>query len=302
MCGRGSFRFSVASAKGPIEPRFQIAFEYPLRQVAGGLFLGKNLGMPQPDDTGLAEKLQRFIETLDIASALTRPLTRSIEELLRISAADLNSSEASVLIRDGDQGDLRFLVAIGEVAGQLLNLKVPAGKGIAGFVMSSGQPMAVADVGSTESFYAEVDKKTGFSTQMILATPLRHEGEMIGVLEYINRSGEPPFTPFSPDEMDKAAAFAEAIASLVNAYEAAKVFKDFGEKTIAGDLELDVKSVHAWLASVRSSSEHKEMLELAVMIREVVSRGEAERKMCKEIIESVVRYSDSKIDTSFLNF
>ena len=154
--------------------------------------------MVEPDENGLPEKLKRFIETLDIASALTRPLARSIEELLRISAADLQSSEASVLIRDGDEGDLRFLSAIGEVAGQLLNLKVPAGKGIAGFVMSSGQPMAVADVGATDSFYAEVDKTTGFSTQMILATPLRYEGEMIGVLEYVNRSGEPPFKPFTP--------------------------------------------------------------------------------------------------------
>jgi signal transduction protein with GAF and PtsI domain len=258
--------------------------------------------MLESDDSGLASKLQRFIETLDIASALTRPLTRSIEELLRISAADLNSGEASVLIRDGEDGDLRFLVAIGEVAGELLNLKIPAGKGIAGFVMSSGQPMAVADVGSTESFYAEVDKKTGFSTQMILATPLRHEGEMIGVLEYVNRSGGPPFVPFSPEEMDKAATFAEAIASLVNAYESAKVFKDFGEKTISADMELDVASVRSWLESVRSSPEHKEMLELAVLIRDVAGRGEAERRMCNEILGSVIRYSDTKIDTSFLNF
>ena len=38
-------------------------------------------------------------------------------QLLEISAAELNSDEASVLIRDGDQGDLRFLSAIGKVAG-----------------------------------------------------------------------------------------------------------------------------------------------------------------------------------------
>ena len=258
--------------------------------------------MPEPDDIGLPSKLKRFIETLDIASALTQPLKRSIEDLLRISAADLNSSEASVLIRDGEEGDLRFLSAIGEVAGQLLNLKVPAGKGIAGFVMSSGQPMAVADVGATESFYAEVDKTTGFSTQMILATPLRHEGEMIGVLEYVNRSGEPPFSAFTPEEMDKAASFAEAIASLVNAYETAKVFKDFGEKSIADDLEFDVATVHEWLATVRSSPEHKEMLQLAVLIRDIAGRGEAERRMCREVLESVIRYSENKIDTSFLNF
>jgi hypothetical protein len=71
---------------------------------------------------------------------------------------------------------------------------------------------------------------------------------------------------------------------------------------VGGELQQDVASVHAWLGTIRSSPEHKEMLELAVLIRDVVSKGEAERRMCKEIIESVVRYSDSKIETSYLNF
>lgn len=88
--------------------------------------------MPVPYDGELAEKLQRLIETIDIANVLTEPLTRSLEEILRVTAADIGSTEASVLIRDGDQGDLRFLCAIGQVAEQLINITVPAGKGIAG--------------------------------------------------------------------------------------------------------------------------------------------------------------------------
>ncbi|MDM7923842.1 MAG: hypothetical protein QUS14_16225, partial [Pyrinomonadaceae bacterium] len=101
----------------------------------------------------VSEKLKRLIETVDVANMLTEPLTSSISKLLSVAAAEIDSEEASVLVRDGDQGDLRFLVAIGKVAEQLIDLKVPAGKGIAGFVMSSGQPMAVADVGEEQSFY-----------------------------------------------------------------------------------------------------------------------------------------------------
>src|SRR5690242_2040939 len=95
------------------------------------------------DDSG---KLRKLFEPIDTANLLTEPLTSSIRDFLEISAADINSGEASVLIRDGAEGDLRFLTAIGEVAEQLLSLKIPAGRGIAGFVLSSGQPMAVADV------------------------------------------------------------------------------------------------------------------------------------------------------------
>ena len=189
--------------------------------------------MSDYENQNLTEKLQKLVETIDIANVLTAPITESIENLLRFSAADIGSAEASVLIRDGNEGDLKFLTAIGTVAETLLDLKVPAGKGIAGFVISSGQPMAIADAGAEESFYREVDERTGFSTQMILATPLRYNGEIIGVLEYINRRGEPPFEAFTPEEMDRAAFFAEAVAPLVNAYETAKIFHAFGSQTLA---------------------------------------------------------------------
>ncbi|HRH46734.1 MAG TPA: GAF domain-containing protein, partial [Pyrinomonadaceae bacterium] len=143
--------------------------------------------MPDQEKRSLEEKLRTIIETVDVANAMTEPLTESIQNLLYLSGHSMKSEEASVIIRDGDEGDLRFLSAIGQVADQLIGMRIPSGKGIAGFVFSSGQPMAVADVGQEESFYAEVDKTTGYSTQTILATPLRHNGEIIGVLEYVNR-------------------------------------------------------------------------------------------------------------------
>ncbi|MEO8650159.1 MAG: GAF domain-containing protein [Acidobacteriota bacterium] len=259
--------------------------------------------MPKSENGDLSEKFQRLVESVDVANLLTEPLISSIEELLRISAVEIKSGEASVLVLDSENGDgdLRFLAAIGEVAEQLMDVRVPAGKGIAGFVLSSGQPMAVSDVGEEQSFYAEVDKTTGYSTQSILATPLRHRGEVIGVLEYINRRGEPPFEPFTPAEMDKAAVYAEAVASLVNAYESARMFRALGEKTVAADSDLDVGAIREWLQQLRSSPEHKEMMDLAVLVREIASRGKAERQMCREILESILKYSEDKSDISFLS-
>ncbi|MGB7068483.1 MAG: GAF domain-containing protein [Pyrinomonadaceae bacterium] len=254
------------------------------------------------ESDSLAVRLRQMLETIDVANLLTEPLTNSIENLLEISAADINSAEASVLIRDGSDGDLRFLAAIGTVAEQLIGVTVPAGKGIAGFVLSSGQPMAVSDVGEEESFYAEIDRKTGYSTQMILATPLRHEGEIIGVLEYINRPGEPPYKSFTPDEMDKAAVFSEAVSSLVNAYESAKLLHEFGDKLLKNGDSADISEIRSWISDLRDSNEHREMIDLAVLVREVASRGDSERRLCREILESFVRFSDKKTDTSFLNF
>lgn len=256
--------------------------------------------MPESENN-VNDRVTRLIETIDLANILTAPLTRSIIRLLEISADEIKSAEASVLVRDGDEGDLRFLCAIGAVAEQLTGIQVPAGKGIAGFVLSSGQPMAVADAGEEQTFYAEVDRQTGYSTQTILATPLRFDGEIIGVLEYINRRGDPPYAPFTPEEMDRAANFAEAVASLVNAYESARMLRSLSEKIVADKDKYDFNEIRDWLSQLRSSPEHREMMDLAILIREAASRGDAERTLCREVLESVLKYSESATDTTFLS-
>lgn len=256
--------------------------------------------MSEQDNNHFGDRFRQLIETIDVANLLTEPLTNSINNLLKTSASEIASREASVLVRDGDTGDLRFLTAIGEVAQMLYGVKVPAGKGIAGFVFSSGQPMAVADVGEESSFYAEIDKKTGYSTQTILATPLRHGGEIIGVLEYVNRPGVPPYEAFTPDEMDKAAFYGEAIASLVNAYESAKILRELGDEVLSSDQKKNIEELRHWLQNLRDSVEHREMMELAVLLREIAGRGSAEREMCKELLAAILRFSDTKSETSFL--
>lgn len=256
--------------------------------------------MPESKDPEFGDRLRRLVETIDIANLLTSPIINSIRGLLETSAAAIGSGEASVLVRDGVGGDLKFLTAIGAVAEQLAEIKIPAGKGIAGFVLSSGQPMAVADAVGEETFYAEVDKSTGYSTQTILATPLRYDGDVIGVLEYVNRQGEPPFEPFTPDEMDMAAIYADAVASLVNAYNAARLFREFSDRVITGEMPDSIAEMRSWLSQIRESSGHHERMELAVMLREIAERGDAERELCRGLLDAILKFSDNKSESSFL--
>ncbi|HMF55781.1 MAG TPA: GAF domain-containing protein, partial [Pyrinomonadaceae bacterium] len=136
-------------------------------------------------------RLRDAISVVDVANQLTLPLTNSIENLLSIAAKDVGSDTASVLVREGTRGGLKFLVALSDVADELKKVRIPPGKGIAGLVFSTGQPMAVADVSKEGSFWSEADKRTGFKTVTLLATPLRTGSEMVGVLEFVNRPGEP---------------------------------------------------------------------------------------------------------------
>jgi hypothetical protein len=102
--------------------------------------------------------------------------------------------------------------------------------------------------------------------------------------------------------MDRAAIYADSIASLVNAYNAAKLFRQFSEKVINSDGSDDISEIRQWLTGIRESGDHHERMELAVMLREIAERGEAERRLCRELLDSILRYSDEKNEGSFLTF
>jgi GAF domain-containing protein len=262
-------------------------------------------------DASFEGQLRDAINAVDVANSLTAPLTRSIENLLRVAAQSIGSDEASVLVRDGNEGGLKFLVAIGRVADKLMKVRIPPGRGIAGFVFSSGQPVAVADAAQEETFYAEVDRATGYSTQTLLATPLRAAGEMVGVLEFVNRLGEPPYQPFSPSEMDQAAHFADAIGTLVDAHETSGLIetllehsmKSIARSNLVGETKGGV-DLRRWLKSMRSAPEHRDLMQMAVALRDIASRGDAERELCREVLEALARFTEkrSSSSTSYLGF
>jgi putative methionine-R-sulfoxide reductase with GAF domain len=254
-----------------------------------------------PDRSAFESQLRDAIRAVDVASLMTSPLRRSIENLLHVAGNALGSDEVSVLVRDGNEGGLKFLAAIGEVADKLMEVRIPPGKGIAGFVFASGQPVAIADVAREETFYAEVDRATGYSTQTILATPLALEGETVGVLEFVNRLGDPPYQPFTPDEMDKAAHFADAIATLVDAHETAGLVETLFERSVKAGVKGGAKGgekvsrqLLEWLGEVRSAPEHRDLLLLAVRLRDIAGRGDAERALLRDVLEALDRFTGKK--------
>jgi GAF domain-containing protein len=264
---------------------------------------GKKRAVAAGGASAFEAQLRDAVRAVDVANLLTSPLKRSIENLLRVAGDAMGSDEASVLVRDGNRGGLKFLAAIGEVADKLMKVRLPPGKGIAGFVFASGQPVAVADVAQEETFYAEVDRATGYSTHTILATPLRVEGEAIGVLEFVNRLGEPPYQPFTPDEMDKAAHFADAIATLVDAHETAGLVETLFERSIKaegkGGAGGQGDELLRWLKKVRSAPEHRDLLLLAVRLRDIAGRGEQERALCRDVLEALDRFTAHKSAAGF---
>jgi hypothetical protein len=255
----------------------------------------------------LASQLSELAAAIDVSNSLTASVKHAIDDLLQTANQAVNSAVASVLIREGDHGELRFLTATSGVTDELLALRLPPGAGIAGLVYSTTQPMAVADVAKEGSFWSEADKRTGFKTVTLLATPLRGENELVGVLEFVNRPGEPPYPPFTPAEMDRGARFAEPLARLVEAYEIAQLVESLFNFSIRSSL---TTATHAqrqeaereWLATNPTVGAHRDLLTIWLSLRDIIHSGDAERKLCRELLESVERFAQSRANIGQFGF
>jgi hypothetical protein len=109
----------------------------------------------------------------------------------------LNAGGVSVLLLDEERNELYFPYVSEEnpeAAQRLRDMRVPAGSGLAGAALLSGQAEKIDDPQSDPRFYSGADKKTGVTTKSLLVAPLIAEHERLGVIEAVNPHGRTCFS------------------------------------------------------------------------------------------------------------
>ncbi|MBK9372154.1 MAG: SpoIIE family protein phosphatase [Holophagales bacterium] len=72
--------------------------------------------------------------------------------------------------------------------GDVSEIRLPMGKGIAGTVAATGETVVVPDAWADPRFDASVDRRSGFRTRSILCVPIRNRGgRIVGVLQLLNK-------------------------------------------------------------------------------------------------------------------
>jgi len=121
---------------------------------------------------------------------------------------------------DRSCNSLVFVAAFGESARELVGRRHPSGKGIVGKVYQTGVSYRSDAPRDDASFNSEIDEATDYVTTSLICVPLRIEGEVVGVIELINRLGRSCFTQVDLELLE---IFAQTIStSLTNALDAAR--------------------------------------------------------------------------------
>jgi GAF domain-containing protein len=171
--------------------------------------------MADQDQTAALQALRLAARRSAVARRLESDAERALLQAIVESTATLFEAEAaSIALFERDPDRLEFRVAAGAQGAGAVGMSVPPGRGIVGYVFSTGQPLALSDVGSDPRFDRATAERTGYIPRSIAAVPLVTQEQSVGVLQVLDkRSSE----TFSLRDMELLAVFAAQAAAAIRA-------------------------------------------------------------------------------------
>jgi signal transduction histidine kinase len=147
------------------------------------------------DSLAQRDHMAALLALQEVARDLAAELDLEIllERIVDAAVAVVRASAGSLLIWDALSNDLVFTVARGGGGQALIGRRMPAYKGIAGWVLANHRSAIVHQVRQDPRFFGAIDESLGFRTSSLLAVPLIAKGQAIGVLEVLNQASGRPF-------------------------------------------------------------------------------------------------------------
>ena len=135
----------------------------------------------------LGTTLDRQKALMEVSQGLNSPfMLDSLLHNIWVFAIQFTSAErCTIFVIDEEKGDLYSRILHDE---KIEEIRLPLGKGIAGYVAQTGEVINLDDAYSSELFNPEIDKKSGFHTRNILTVPMRNpDGKLIGAIQVLNK-------------------------------------------------------------------------------------------------------------------
>jgi GAF domain-containing protein len=242
----------------------------------------------------LAEKLRGLLELTATAGIVAAPASEreELRAIVQVAASVLDAEAAALFLVDEDKEELRFVVALGGSSERVENLTLPMGEGLAGYVASTGQPLAVSNVETDARFAASFAQKVAYIPRNVLCVPMMLGDRTVGVLEMLDKRGE---LPFGVRDIEILGHFARLSALTVQQM---LLFTDLHHlfRHLMADLLRDddaLKDLGRRFADSAAGRVHAESLRLAALVWEVSRHGGAARRHAAEVLTSVTRLIDS---------
>lgn len=219
------------------------------------------------------------------ADELLRSLTETARRLFGAAAC-------SLALLSEDDSELLYTTAAGEGAEDVTGMRMSSSQGIAGWVVQSGQPIAISDLASDPRFSREVAEQTGYVPQAILAVPVQTPQRILGVISLLDRD---PRRPGAEQDMALLSLFADQAALALASVEA---FSSLGRVLLAALAEAadgdDLTVALRRAADELPAAADADLAALAADFAALARRGAAERRLALAVLRDVAEYAERR--------
>jgi GAF domain-containing protein len=251
-----------------------------------------------PEEDSIFDELRRLITSIEASGRGILPRTNLelLGSIVEAAARIFNAAAASIALVDEAGQNLEFKVAYGSGKNEVVGMRIPINKGIAGYVAMTGQPIAVSNVQQDSRFNKDFAQSTGYVPKSILATPLLSGEKVIGVMEVLDKINAPSF---GIQDMELLGIFANQAAIAIHQ---SQQIKNIDQAIILGLQRIcaaedanSMNNLSSFLESMHQSgaTEH-DLQTLAELFFEISSLGDAERKVFLNILRDIAEYSRSR--------
>ena len=242
-------------------------------------------------DNAFADAIRSALLTTAAAGTIGSPSTHgaALDHVVETAADVLDAEAASLFLLDEEGEELVFVVALGSKADEVKQFRVPVGRGIAGYVASTDQAIAVADASEDPRFAREIGEAIDYVPKTILCVPLYLRDRVIGVLELMDKADG---APFSTADMEVLGRFANLAAITVDetrlTHDMRRLFRALLEDAARGNLSGEAAMRFA--DGAVDHPENADTMRMAGLLLEISRQGDLGRRMAIEILTSLARY------------
>lgn len=225
-----------------------------------------------------------------LAGAVEPPGAERLLSSLAETARRLFGARAcslALLSEDGDE--LVYTTASGSGADAVTGLRMPAGRGIAGWVVQSGQPVAVSDVRADPRFAPDVAQATGYVPEAIVAAPVVSDAGILGVLTVLDRDAG---RPGAQDDLLLLQVFCDQAAI---ALESARSFRRVSDVLLRAlaDAAGDGSSLAHQLAGAATAT-HDDLTEVAALLARLAHHGHDAQRLALAVVSDVLTFVERR--------
>ena len=225
----------------------------------------------------------------DAADTLSPPETAGVSEsVTAVARRVFGAAACSIAVLDEDNDQLVYVAANGIGAAEIIGTRLPLGRGFAGWVAQSGQPVAVTDLNNDPRFARDIAESTNYVPNALMAVPIESGDRMLGVLSVLDRDLDRPGVE---NDLELASAFAAQAAAGLLAMDAMRNIGSLLLRELARAATDGSSLAEALAQPAQGRVEDPRTRRYLALLADLRSLGPAEQRLALEIIESVLGYA-----------